>query len=65
MNLNQCNFIGLLGADNLYISVSEKLTDKNSGATWPVFLLLALVASAAALLLFHWGKASPSLSTKE
>ena len=37
----------------------------SSGATWPVFLLLALVASAVALLLFHWGKASPSLSTKE
>ena len=45
MNLNQCNFIGRLGADpeirympngdmvaNLTIAVSEKWTDKNSGA---------------------------------
>lgn len=57
---SSCQFLGsFCGA-----AIGGAVWRASQGAAWPVFVLLALIAAIAALLLFHWGKAprSPSPS---
>lgn len=49
---SSCQFLG-----SFFGAALGGMLWRMSGAAWPVFLMLCLVAAATALLLFYWGKA--------